>query len=230
MPAKHERTRAYYFLPSSNLTYGNGQPAIAGKILSVEWAVNLREHGLYAFKDVLSALCRISGPVLCLVEIWGDLQEGENGILFGRHRKILKMRDISKELHEFSCQCAERSFMRERKEGRKPDLMALTAVKVKRKWGNGKATNEQLQKVREDVKAISPQSYSAYIAGFATHTTPTYVAHTTSEEVAKHAVACANPDVPSHLVDCYIDTTPAYAVEKEWQNKKLSKMIGDLAI
>ena len=48
------------------------------------------------------------------------------------------------DLHELACKFAERALKRERKKGREPHIDSWNAIKVKRKWLKGKATDEEL--------------------------------------------------------------------------------------
>lgn len=50
-----------------------------------------------------------------------------------------------KELHLLSIKFAERALMRERKEGREPHTGSWNAIKVKKKWLKGEATDTELE-------------------------------------------------------------------------------------
>jgi len=47
-------------------------------------------------------------------------------------------------LHDFACDCAWRALEQEREAGREPDPRSWEAVRVKRRWVEGKATSEEL--------------------------------------------------------------------------------------
>jgi hypothetical protein len=50
-----------------------------------------------------------------------------------------------KELHLLACRYAERALKREREAGREPDARSWEALRVKRQWVAGRATDEELK-------------------------------------------------------------------------------------
>jgi len=56
-------------------------------------------------------------------------------------------------LHEFACWCAEWALKRERKAGREPDKRSWDAIRVKRAWLCGAATNEELAEAEAEAEA-----------------------------------------------------------------------------
>ncbi|KKN58429.1 hypothetical protein LCGC14_0552420 [marine sediment metagenome] len=116
---------------------------VVGKTYEHTGELKICASGLHASKELLDALEYAPGSVLCRVEISGDLQHQDDKMI-GRKRKVLWAVDIEKQLHTFACDCAERALKRERKAGREPDARCWKAIEVKRKWINGKATDEEL--------------------------------------------------------------------------------------
>ena len=47
-------------------------------------------------------------------------------------------------LHNFACDCAEKALLREEQSGRKTDPRSWEAIRVKRLWIEGNATNQKL--------------------------------------------------------------------------------------
>ena len=52
-------------------------------------------------------------------------------------------------LHHFACDCAERALLRERAAGREPDPRSWEAVRIKRRWVEGRATDQELGAARD---------------------------------------------------------------------------------
>lgn len=143
--------RAFHMLPKSGcLTHGDGRRVVKGGVLSVEGELELCRRGLHGCRDILDVLWYTSRPapgaidgrpVLCQVNIWGDVQEAkEEGIICGRYREVLEMKNISAELREFSYLCVERMLLLERESGREPDVKLWDAIVTQLAWVRGRAT------------------------------------------------------------------------------------------
>jgi hypothetical protein len=85
----------------------------------------------YASPRALDALRHASGPVICRISSSG---------------KVLAMADATTVLHEFGCWYAELALLQA---GHEPDPRSWNAIKVKRKWIKGKATDEELDAARD---------------------------------------------------------------------------------
>jgi len=92
---------------------------------------------------LIDALHYASGPIVCRVEIEGDVIEDEDK-LCGRRRTVLWMMDATQLLHEFACQCAEDALALVEQ----PDERSVKAIEAKRKWLNGEVTDEELASAR----------------------------------------------------------------------------------
>ena len=69
---------------------------------------------------------------------------------------VLRPEFISeKELHIHACHFAEMALKRERKSGREPHPASWNAIKVKRKWLSGKATDQELSAARDAARAVA---------------------------------------------------------------------------
>ncbi len=64
-------------------------------------------------------------------------------------------------LHHFACDCAERSLLREREAGREPDSRSWEAIRIKRLWIEGKATEKKLDAARDSASAATCAAWSA---------------------------------------------------------------------
>ena len=66
-----------------------------------------------------------------------------------------------KDLHLIACDFAELALKRERKAGREPHPDSWNAIKIKRLWVEGKATDEELLAARSAVEAAWSATWSA---------------------------------------------------------------------
>lgn len=117
----------HFLKEDKRLRWGTKEVVKKGRVYCVEGELKLCEFGLHASKKPLDALKYAPGPIVCLVELRGEILEGEDKACATK-RKVLKMADATKVLHEFACWCAG---------------------KVKRAWLKGKATNEELGTARD---------------------------------------------------------------------------------
>jgi len=88
---------------------------------------------------LIDALRYASGPIVCRVKIEGDVIEGDDK-LCGRRRTVLWMLDATQILHEFACQCVEDALALVEQ----PDPRSVAGIEAKRKWLDGKITDEEL--------------------------------------------------------------------------------------
>ena len=75
--------------------------------------------------------------------------------MVGTSRTVIAMADATRVLHEFACWCAERVLRRCWEAGQESDPRYWKAIEVKRAWLAGKATDEELATVREDLAAAA---------------------------------------------------------------------------
>jgi hypothetical protein len=114
-----------------------------GQTLTAEGPLELCNNGMHASRRALDALQYAFGPIVCRVELSGEIVEGDDQ-LCARHRKVLAMADATEVLHEFACRCAEEGLLRECALGWRPDKRSWAAIETKRKWLKGEATDEEL--------------------------------------------------------------------------------------
>ncbi len=127
-----EPIRAWHFLLDSGtlaLThYGASLAPQVGDVLHVTTPLEMCKRGLHASRSLLAALAHAHGSLVCRVSCWGEVIE-EYDKLVAEYRRIDWMVDATMTLHEFACRQAEQ---------------ALEAIRVKRAWMNGKATDSEL--------------------------------------------------------------------------------------
>ena len=131
---------AWHFLPEDKrLGYGDGRLVEVGQTLECEGEPALCSNGMHGSVRLIDALKYASGPIVCRVEIEGDVIESEDK-LCGRRRTVLWMLDATQILHEFACQCAEDAMTLVER----PDERSVAAIEAKRAWLDGKITDEEL--------------------------------------------------------------------------------------
>ena len=88
----------WHFLPADQkLGYEDGRKAKVGQTLSYNGAPAPRccYRGMHASPKIVDAGLFGKGPVLCRVEVWGDVHSESNKFA-GRHRKVLWMGTLTK--------------------------------------------------------------------------------------------------------------------------------------
>ena len=146
------------------LGYDDGRLVEVGATLECKGDPELCSNGMHGSVRLIDAVYYASGPIVCRVEIEGDVIEGEDK-LCGRRRTVLWMLDATRLLHEFACACAEDALALVEQ----PDERSVEAIEAKRKWLNGEVTDEELASARAASWAASRSaSYAvAYSASWA---------------------------------------------------------------
>ena len=135
-----KRTKGWHFLQTNkHLRWGTKEVVKPGGHYSCKGKISLCENGLHASKTILDALYYAPGPVVCRVEVWGDVVRSSDK-LAGRNRAVLWMLDATNVLHEFACRCAEDALALVKK----PDGRSLAAIEAKRAWMRCEITDEEL--------------------------------------------------------------------------------------
>jgi hypothetical protein len=120
-------------------SYGNLGKIRPGRIYRHDGPMELCKSGLHASRKPLDALSFVNGTVFCRVACWGDVIEASDKLICTR-RKVLWIVKADRTLHEFACWCAEEAL----KLVDKPDPRSVKAIRVKRAWLAGEATDGQL--------------------------------------------------------------------------------------
>ena len=130
----------WHFLSEDKcLGYGDGRVVEVGQTLECKGDPVLCDNGMHGSVRLIDALRYAAGPIVCRVEIEGDVIEGDDK-LCGRRRTVLWMLDATRILHEFACMCAEDALALVEQ----PDERSVAAIEAKRKWLDGKITDEEL--------------------------------------------------------------------------------------
>ena len=121
------------------LGYDDGRLVEVGATLECKGDPELCSNGMHGSVRLIDAAYYASGPIVCRVEIEGDVIEGDDK-LCGRRRTVLWMLDATKILHEFACSCAEDALALVAQ----PDPRSVAAIEAKRAWLRGEITDEEL--------------------------------------------------------------------------------------
>ena len=133
--------KAWHFLADNRLLkYGDRRLVEVGKTYESKGQIILCKNGMHGSVKVTDALKYAPGPILCRVEIEGNLEERDDKIA-GRRRTVLAMEDVSKVLHLFAIDFAERALARVEN----PDPRSLKALEVKKLWLDGNATDKEIK-------------------------------------------------------------------------------------
>ena len=136
--------KAWHFLPPDGKVAHPGSPhagtvVTVGQVLTVEPPIVPYQHGLHASVKLIDALEYASGPLLCLVELSGEIVPHGGDKHVASVRRVLAMANVTRTLHEFACEVAEETLLNERAQGREPDARSWAALETKRRWLRGEA-------------------------------------------------------------------------------------------
>ena len=137
--------KAWHFLSDDRrMQFGERELVEVGKTYRAEGPIQMCANGMHGSRRIIDALQYAPGAMICRVGLWGEVEEG-NDKLVARNRKVLSMIDGTKILHEFACRCAEDAL----KAANVKDKRSWNAIKVKRAWLEGKATDDKLAAARD---------------------------------------------------------------------------------
>ena len=130
----------YHFLKEDRcLSNGDGRLVEPGSLFATSEIPVLCKVGFHASEKPLDALTYAPGPVICRVHLNSRItHDGDK--MVAQERKVIWMANITAELHEFACQCAEDAL----KNAEIADPLLWGAVEAKRKWLKGEVTDQQL--------------------------------------------------------------------------------------
>lgn len=101
----------WHFLRTDRkLGYGDGRTVEVGGIYPIPHSFKrplICNYGMHGSERLIDALDNAPGPILCKVEIWGDVVSSMDKVA-GRHRKVIAMLDATDTLIEFARKTALR--------------------------------------------------------------------------------------------------------------------------
>jgi hypothetical protein len=144
------RIFAWHWAKSSLRTQHSNERIVAGKTLKGNRPLELCDVGLNASLCPLRALTYAAGPMLCRVQLSGDILCGADKLCASRH-KVLWIADADGMLNEFACRCAERAL----RAANVKDPRGLRAIEAKRLWMGCKTTCAELDAARGSARSAS---------------------------------------------------------------------------
>lgn len=131
----------WHFLRSDRQLRWNsdGKPVKVGGTYSATGRLVMCSNGMHASVRALDALRYAPGPIACRVKLSGDILKSPDKVC-ARSRKILDMVDATTILHRFACRVATKALAL----AGVTDDVAWNAIRTKRRWLAGIATNAEL--------------------------------------------------------------------------------------
>jgi hypothetical protein len=213
-----EMMRGYHFVREDR-KLRDGQKLRVGKVYRLPPGAKpmLRKRGHHASADVLDALGYAPGPILCRVELRSTMIHG-TGKAVATECRVLSARDVTRELYEFALWCAGRALKGERKAGREPDPRSWAALKVKRAWLDGRATDRELA--------------AAYWAARSAAVSARKSAGRSAAVSAAHSTAPSAADSKAHSAAAWVRSAAYWATrsaaiptERKAQSRKLRRLL-----
>jgi len=137
--------KAWHFAAQDRkLGYGDGRVIVKGRTLKYtgKEPIKLCERGLHASVRLVDALQYAAGPVICRVELSGEIVRG-NDKLVATERKCLWWIDATDVLWEMACWSAEQSLPIWEKYYPN-DKRPHNAIKARRGWLKGLVSDQEL--------------------------------------------------------------------------------------
>jgi hypothetical protein len=143
---------AWHFVHQSRRTaiYVDGRPEYTGPVVEpglvqrIDGAPVCCERGLHASLRAIDALAYAPGPIVCRVELDGEIAH-QHDKCAAQVRRVLWCADATRTLHEFACECAESVLHLVLHEY---SIAAALAIHVKRLWLDGEADDNDLATAR----------------------------------------------------------------------------------
>jgi hypothetical protein len=139
--------KGWHFLPDDGrLRWGlksqevtRGKKVRVGETIRIKGPLVLCERGLHGSERIIDALGYAPGALVCCCEYTGDILRGTDKFC-ATERIVIWMADATNTLHEFACWCAEESLTK----AHVTDERSWTAIRIKRAWLAGEATDVEL--------------------------------------------------------------------------------------
>ena len=124
-------------------TLRTGEVVQAGGIYRATGPLVMCFNGVHASRRALDALYYAPGPVVCRVELRGELLHALDKSV-ARTRRVLWLADATTVLHQFAVTVASDALHVREAQGESVDDRLWAALETKERWLRGLATNEQL--------------------------------------------------------------------------------------
>ena len=137
----------WHFLTGNGRMQFGKQKVEVDKTYRIKQSPVLCERGFHASKKVMDALFYAPGTIACLVRLGGTIVEDTDKVV-AQERTVVAMADATAVLHEAACHFAEQALHKERHAGREPHPNSWNAIRVKRRWLKGIASDKELTAAR----------------------------------------------------------------------------------
>jgi hypothetical protein len=136
-----KKVLAWHFMRDENGSpvLRDGRLCRSGKTYKHDGPLVMCESGLHASERLVDALQYAPGPWLARVECSVDIERYSDKLVC-RHRRVLWMIDATTALHKAACDITEHALLRAGVD----DARSWEAIKTKRRWLCGTATDEEL--------------------------------------------------------------------------------------
>jgi hypothetical protein len=120
------------------LRSSEGEVVKPGKTYTVEPPLRLCRRGLHASRLAVDSLAYAPGPVVCRVELFGQIAKGPDK-LCATHRRVLWMADAAEALEGFACDTAAQCL----KQAGVQKKAVSKLIQTRRLWAAGAASEEE---------------------------------------------------------------------------------------
>jgi len=175
-------------------------------------------HGLHASTRLIDALDYAGGSLLCRVEMGGEIAKDSDKVC-AQERTVIWMMDISTILHNFACNEAERAMLAQKTQ----DPRSMEAIRIKRLWIKGKATDAELDAARA-ASRVSEWAAANASARFAASAAPSAAARDASSAAAS-ALASASARFAASASASAAEWAAGSAAASAGQNARLTAMV-----
>lgn len=198
---------AWHFLNKEcQLRYRTQELVEVGKKYYASGPLAICKNGMHACIRVIDALQYAPGYTLCYVTCGGDIVQHGNE-LCSRWRRVERMMDATKLLHEFSCNIAEEMLQITKI----TEQQLFDAIATKRAWINGKGTDKDLDnivfnifEIRKKMTIASEQSAASAVAMASSKTVEARaVISSTIRAISNDKSAVAIKAVSNDMIDKY---------------------------
>ena len=124
-------------------TLRTGEVVRAGGVYRATGPLVMCRNGLHASRRAVDALKYAPGPIVCAVELVGEILHDDDKSV-ARERRVLWLADASTILHEFALTVATDALLVAEALGAAVDPRSREALRVKAQWLRGRATDAQL--------------------------------------------------------------------------------------
>ena len=137
----------HWLAEDRRLRYGTHEIVEVGGVYRAEGPLVMCRNGVHASRRALDALQYARGPIICRVELRGEILHDTDKSV-ARERRVLWLADATTMLHQFAVTVASDALHLVEASGKTVDPRLWKALEVKGQWLRGLATDEQLAAAR----------------------------------------------------------------------------------